>query len=103
MGTPLYMAPELAHGVKYAGPTSDVFSLGVLCYELLANTQPFEVPAFIAAQARIDMTRQRQRSLSALCPELPADIAELLERTVRPQPARRPSALEVAAALTARS
>ena len=37
MGTPLYMAPELARGAREAGPRADIFSFGVLAYELLAN------------------------------------------------------------------
>jgi serine/threonine protein kinase len=43
MGTPAYMSPEQARGdVKQMGPTSDIFALGVILYELLTGTRPFQ-------------------------------------------------------------
>jgi eukaryotic-like serine/threonine-protein kinase len=41
LGTPLYMSPEQCRGTE-AGPGSDIYSLGVITYELLEGRRPFE-------------------------------------------------------------
>ena len=53
LGTPHYLAPEIAaHDARAATTTSDVWSLGVILYELLAQRRPFEgdsIPAILRA------------------------------------------------------
>ena len=45
LGTPAYMAPEQIHGGQDAvGPAGDIYSLGVMLYEMLSGRLPFEGP-----------------------------------------------------------
>ncbi|HZF53748.1 MAG TPA: serine/threonine-protein kinase [Polyangiaceae bacterium] len=97
MGTPIYMAPELAAGVKFAKPSADIFSLGVIAYELLSGKSPFpEPPALMRLSGR---TMPPPPSLRVLCPGAPPIVAAIIERCLARDPANRPTAREVAETL----
>src|SRR5262249_61566810 len=54
MGTPAYMAPEQARGhTKFVGPQADVYSLGVILYQCLTGTRPFEAPDQLALLRKV--------------------------------------------------
>ena len=90
VGTPLYMAPELLRGAKLAQPSSDIFSFGLMAYEVLTGTLPFAEPPMILV-AR-DRSKLRFEPLDAACPGLPPELARLLERCLVVDPALRPTA-----------
>ena len=92
LGTPLYMAPEQILGQRGAvGPAADVWGLGAVLYQLAAGAPPFS-GMDLEHQARL-VTRAAPQALAD--PELQAIVA----RALRKDPAARPSASELAAAL----
>jgi serine/threonine-protein kinase len=96
MGTPQYMAPELALGADLARPPADVFAFGVLAVELLTAGYPFPAPPVFSALYRKPIAKPELPAVSApLDPELKA----LLEACLDAAPERRPPIAEVLALL----
>ena len=81
-GTPYYMSPEQGHG-QPLDARSDLYSLGIIFYEMLARKKPFLAPTpmgviYLHGNAPI--------------PELPAELSEyepLVERLLAKEPAQR--------------
>jgi len=89
IGTPTYMAPELAAG-RPPAPAVDVYSLGITAYELLAGRPPFSAPTVAALlHAHLSSTAARPDGL-------PNEVWELIEGCLRKQPDARPKAHDVA-------
>ncbi len=98
LGTPMYMAPELVQGAKLARPPADMFSFGVLAYEVLTGELPFqELPLLLAHQGAKEL---RFRSLREACPGIDAELACTLERCLSMTPEPRPSAAELSILLS---
>lgn len=97
-GTPLYMAPE-AIGHERPAPGFDVYSFGVMLYELLAGDPPYAKLALSALVAHKCDPERVPYSLASLCPELPDGVARLVHRCMEYSPDERPDALEVLATL----
>lgn len=93
MGTPAYMAPEQALGSKTTvGPTTDVYSLGVMLYELLTGRTPFvadspvEVLLAVQKEEPVPPSRLRQR--------LPRDLETICLKCLEKEPHRRYASAE---------
>ncbi|MEM9594488.1 MAG: protein kinase [Acidobacteriota bacterium] len=98
LGTVRAMSPEQARGLPL-DPRSDLFSLGVLLYELLAGTPPFT--GRTPAATLMGIVGRSQRPVTQLRPEVPAEVADLVERLLEKTPELRPpSASAVARELT---
>jgi serine/threonine-protein kinase len=87
MGTPEYMAPEQAFAADTADARADVFSLGVMVFEMLAGHRPVggDEPTQIAV-AYLTGAVPRLRSLA---PTVPPEIDEAVHRAMAPKPADR--------------
>jgi serine/threonine-protein kinase len=100
LGTPTYMSPEQALG-KQGDARSDLFSLGVIAFELLTGELPF--PNQTLSESLVSRTRGRARAIDSVDPEIPAWLACIVMRCLERNPADRyESAEEIAADLLAR-
>ncbi|TVR75777.1 MAG: serine/threonine-protein kinase [Sphaerobacteraceae bacterium] len=101
MGTVHYVSPEQARG-EQATPSSDVYSTGVVLYEMLTKTIPFD------ADSPVGVAMQHVNAVppppSEINPQLPKEIDEFIEIALAKTPEERfQSAGEMASALEALS
>jgi hypothetical protein len=97
LGTPAYMAPEQIRGQKIDG-RSDLFSLGVVLYELLTGHKPFSGDSISSVIYRI--VNEDPREATSVRPDLEPDLSRLLQRALAKRPGDRfQSGAEFAAAL----
>lgn len=94
MGTPLYMAPELAAGVARPSPAADVYALGVMAHEMLTGKVPFTQPPLAAALSGRVVPVPPLWDIDA-----PNDVKWVLVRCLSPNVEERPTAREMLLAL----
>ncbi|MBK8037383.1 MAG: protein kinase [Verrucomicrobiaceae bacterium] len=85
LGTPHYMAPEIAaHGLRAATTATDVWSLGVVLHELLAQARPFQSESVPALMREI-----AEREPEALAQNVPLDLRVIASKALAKDPVRR--------------
>lgn len=96
IGNPRYLSPEQLRDEELT-PQADIYSFGVLAYELLTGEGPF------AAKSKVEWITahltMEPRDLLALRPECDPALGDLLRRCLTKEPRHRPSAADVVGAL----
>ncbi len=86
-GTAYYMSPEQARGAGDVDPRTDVWSLGVVLYELLAGRKPFVGEQFLEVIHQI--LSFEPPPLATLRPDLPPKLVAVIEHAMRKDAAER--------------
>lgn len=90
-GSPQYMSPEMVHSIHDASVAvdarSDVYSLGVMLYELLCGKQPFDAPTLELLQARIVNTPPEPPHI--VNPAIPAELSAIMLTALAKKPEDR--------------
>ncbi len=98
VGTPRFIAPEVALSGGRVTAAADVFAFGVTAYRVLTGEMPFrESPATLVL---LGASLPAPVPLARRCPSLPAVVAELVMRCLAEDPATRPTAEELASGLS---
>ncbi|MBI4749776.1 MAG: protein kinase [Acidobacteria bacterium] len=95
IGTPTYMAPERL-GCNPYDWKSDVYSVGVMLFEMLAGQLPFVPDKEGLLNLALKHMTQAPPSLCRLNPEIPTDVEAVVEQALLKNPQSRPTAKELA-------
>ncbi|MFO7562152.1 MAG: serine/threonine-protein kinase [Enhygromyxa sp.] len=98
LGTPYYLAPERVMGAELTD-AADLYSVGVILYEMLTGNVPFVADSFMGILANHVHTLPLDPRQAAPDRPIPAEVAQLCMRLLDKQPGVRPSAEAVAAEL----
>ena len=86
IGTPKYLAPEQIGG-EPATPSSDVYALGVVLYEMLAGHPPFDADTPLATALAHSV--ESAPDLAEVRPDVPGDLVRVVQNAMAKQPAAR--------------
>jgi serine/threonine-protein kinase len=86
MGTPLYMSPEQVEG-RAVDHRSDLYSLGVTSYHMLAGHPPFDGPT--ALSVAVQHLKTEPKRLEVACPDLPEGLCRIVHKMLAKKPEER--------------
>jgi serine/threonine protein kinase len=97
LGTAAYLSPEQARGEE-AGPRADIYSLGVVAYQLLSGRLPYEAASL--SELALKQQRERPEPLDLLNDRVPRELAVVVGAALAiDQDGRPPDALSFAEAM----
>lgn len=86
IGSVHYISPEQARG-EHTGPPTDLYSVGVMMFEMLTGQLPFEADSAVSvAIKQISASPQRPREIN---PEIPEGLEDIVIRAMQKDPAKR--------------
>ncbi|MBX6330392.1 MAG: protein kinase [Gemmatimonadaceae bacterium] len=98
IGTPAYMSPEQAAGDRQIDGRSDLYSLGIVAYQMLTGQLPFQASS--TASMLMKHITEAPPPINQFRPDCPSDLAMLVMTLLEKEPERRfPSASALAIAL----
>src|SRR5450432_2288827 len=86
IGTVSYMSPEQAQG-KRVDPRSDIFSFGVVLYEMITGVKAFSSDSTISTLSAL--LRDEPKPLNQMVPGVPAELEQIVYRALRKDPGER--------------
>jgi serine/threonine protein kinase len=87
MGTPHFMSPEQATAEPTIDGRSDLYSVGVVGYQMLSGQLPFNGSSF--RELLMQHVSATPKPLSVIAPQVPADVSDAVMRCLEKDPARR--------------
>lgn len=80
LGSPMYMSPEQVRSARDVDQRTDIWSLGVVLYELLAGVPPFDAESF--GELMVKILTVEPPSITERRPDLPAELGDVLKRAL---------------------
>lgn len=87
-GTPAYMSPEQARDSSKVDPRADIYSLGIVFYEMLAGRRPYRGDTAIEVLTQV-LSNEDVPDIRKIRPKIPAELAELISAMTAKNPEKR--------------